>query len=500
MIELNFLVLSDVNWLFLGWFILYLTIVLGIGVWGWRRVETQADFATTDRSLGPVLGIGTMFASFMSALTVIGGIGYAAEFGFAFMVYFSLGAVAGMTFLSLTAKIWYQTGVNSISELMHIRYNSEFLRALMTGIIVIAYAVTLIAQLFGIGFIIEGIIGIPMWLGILTVGLFFVVYTILGGMMAIARTDLFQSFVMVLGVLILFFALVNRLLTDPGTSFFDAQQHMTIYAGESPDNWGVIALFLIFGLGIAIHPYYVQRVMSAKDVATARLIPAVTAVLLVVFYALISIIGIVGYLYLPDQVGDTMGPAIIVELIGGTLGAIAMMAILAGVQSTTDSLLHIVGSYISQDIYEPYFTDGDLSDREVLTWSRIFTAIFGVIVVGFSTVQVLTGELALIVIIGAYAWGILGGSLFVAIAAGLFWKRATREGALAAVILGFIGGVGGGELERYGILTFDPIFLAVGVSLLSMIIVSLMTEPVDEKNLAQIFDDIEPSSETGGDD
>lgn len=490
--------MNEINWPFLAVFLVHLHIVLAIGLWGSRRTRTQADFATAGRSLGLLLGVGTMYASFMSALTVIGGIGYASQFGWAFMTLFSFGAIGGMAFLSVTAHVWHRTRVNSVSELMGLRYDSPMLRAIMSGVIVFTYAIILIAQLFGVGFIIEGIIGIPMWAGILAVGSFFVVYTILGGMFALARTDLFQAFVMTLGVLIMFVALVSRLMSDPDVAFIDAQRHMTIYAGQTPDNVGVLALFLIFGLGIAIHPYYVQRIISTKDLATARLVPAISAVLIVIFYVIISLVGIMGYLYLPDRAGDPMAPAIIVELVGGTLGAIAMVAVLAGVQSTTDSLLHIVGVYIAQDIYEPYFAKTKLADRARLRWARTFTGIFGVIVIGIATLQAMTGEIALIAVIGAYAWGILGGSLFVPIAAGLFWRRATREGAIAAVVLGFLGGVGGGELQRMGLLTVHPIFFAVGVSLAAMLVVSLLTDRGDDVHLAVVFDDIERPAAVGG--
>jgi SSS family solute:Na+ symporter len=478
---------GEVNRLFLAWFLVYLAAVLGIGVWGWRKVRTQADFATADRSMGLLLGVGTMFASFMSALTVVGGVGYASRFGWAFMTLYSLGALGGMAFLAVTAPVWQRTRVNSVSELMGLRYDSRALQAVMSSVIVFTYAIILVAQLFGVGFIIEGTLGIPMWLGILAVGLFFVVYTILGGMMAIARTDLFQAIVMTTGVLAMFFSLVLRLRADPAVSLSDAGALMTIYAGQTPDNLGVLALFLVFGLGIAIHPYYVQRVMSARDVATARLIPALNAALLVLFYLLITTIGIVGSLYLPERAGDAMAPAIIAELMGGTLGAIAMMAIVAGVQSTTDSLLHIVGVYLSQDVYEPWVARRDLGDEGRLFWARVFTAAFGVVVVAVATLEAFTGELALIAVIGAYAWGILGGSLFVPIAAGLFWRRATREGALVAVVLGFLGGVGGGELQRAGVIRFHPIFLAVGVSLAGMVVASLMTRPVDGERLDRVL-------------
>lgn len=478
-----------IDYVYLAWFLFYLLVVLGIGLWGWRRVDEQSDFATAGRTLSLPLAIGSLFASFMSALTVIGGIGYASQYGWAFMTLYTTGAMGGLMFLTVTARKWQQSNINSISELMTVRYDSDLLRGLTAAVIVFTYAIILIAQLFGIGFIVNGIIGIDMPVAILTIGLFFVAYTILGGMMSVARTDLVQAGVMGLGVLIMFVVLVWRLLNDPARTFTENAELMDVYGGSTPDNMGIFALFLVFGLGIAIHPYYVQRVISAKDVKTARLVPAINSLAVVLFYLIISVIGIIGAIYLPNETGDTMAPAIIEEVVGGWLGAIAMMAILAGVQSTTDSLLHIVGVYTSNDIYGVFALD-DPDEEELLKWSRIFTGLFGVVVVGIATYQAAFGELALIAVIGAYGWGTLGGSLFVAIAAGLFWKGATREGAIAAVVTGFLGGVVGRLLNQQGIWPFHEILLAVILSVASMVVVSVMTERTDDENLAQVFDDI----------
>lgn len=489
---------EGINMPYLVWFLFYLLVVLGIGLWGWKQIDVQLDFSVAGQNLGLGLGLGTMFASFMSALTVIGGIGYASEFGFAYMTLYTVGAVAGMMFLALTAKKWHRVGVNSLSELMAVRYNSGMVQSLMAGVIIFAYAGVLVAQLYGIGWIVEGIIGVPMWLGILLVGLFFVIYTMLGGMVALARTDLIQAVIMSIGVLAMAVGLTWRLINDPANSFFDSPAPMTIYAGETATNVGVLAMFLVFGLGIAIHPYYVQRVLSAKDVRTARLIPAVNSVAIILFYLVITAIGIMGVIYLPEQTGDAMAPAIITDVLGGIIGAIAMMAILAGVQSTTDSLLHIVGVYASNDIYGVHINP-EADERTLLKYSRIFTGVFGTIIVVIATYQALAGQLGLIALIGAWAWGILGGSLFVAVAAGLFWQRATKEGALTAVAGGFIAGVGGHELVQMGLLPGDGIFYAVGLSAILMIGVSLMTDPMDEEHLAPIFDDVHVRGEPSDD-
>lgn len=480
-----------IDTVYLGWFLAYLLIVFGIGVWGWRRIDEHVDFATANRSLSLPFVWASLFATYVSALSVIGGVGYASKFGWAFMTLFMTGTVGGMGFLAISAKKWHRIEVNSISELMSVRYGSRFLRALTAIVVVFAFFVILVAQLFGIGFIVEGVIGVPMHWGILAVGLFFVGYTILGGMVSVARTDMLQVIIMGTGVLVIVAVLAWKLLNDPAHTFTENAELMTVYNGSTSTNLDLFAIFLVFGLGIAVHPYFVQRILSAKDVRTARLAPGLAALTAVIFYVALTIIGIIGVSYLPQEAGDPMAPAIIRELIGGTLGAVAMMAILAGVQSTTDSLLHVIGVYLSQDLFGLYYLE-DSDQGDLLTWSRVFTGLFGIIGVSFAAYQAFAGQLTLLALLAAYAWGIIGGSLFVTVAAGLFWKRATKEGAIAAVVTGFAGAVVGHELATRGLLPFNEILLAVALSGLSMVVVSLVTARPGVDQLAPIFEDVRP--------
>jgi SSS family solute:Na+ symporter len=465
-------------------FIIYLLVILCIGLWGWRQVTTQAEFATANQGLSLTLTTASLLGTYISALTIIGGIGYASTYGWAFITLYSAGVIAGSAFLSFAAKKLHNTRANSLSEMLMMRFKSKALRALTAGIVVFTFAIILVAQLFGIGFILEGTIGIPMPIAIFGVGLFIALYTLLGGMISVARTDLLQAIIMGAGLIAILSALIWKIVTDPAHSFTENPALMSIYAGATSTNLGLLAMFLTLGLGTAIHPYFVQKVFAAKDVRTARLAPALTAVGAFLIYVCVTIIGIIGALYLPDMAGDTMMPAIIVRLIPGALGAFAVITLIAVVQSTTDSLLHAIGVYLSQDIFGVYVLRSP-TDRQLLRWSRIFTAIFGVICVGFATYQATFGSLTLLAIIASYAWSIIGGSLFVVVTAALFWQRCTWQGAVAAVLTGFLAGIIGGELFRQGVVPFRGIIPAVVLSVASIIIVSLITQPTSQQTPAR---------------
>ena len=462
----------EINYFYLIWFIFYLAIVLGIGLWGWQRVRDQRDFAVGSQNLSLLLTTGSMYATFVSALSVIGGVGYSSQHGLALLTLFTTGSVAGCAFLAISARRWHEASVSTVSEFMLVRYRSRFLQTLLATIIVFAYAIILVAQLLGVGYIVEGIIGIPIPAAVLCVGLFFVVYTILGGMVSVARTDVFQALIMTLGVLLTAIVLAARLSTDPVHSLSQKAELFTVFSGRTPDVSSVISYVFVFGLGVAIHPYYVQRILAAREVRIARFAAISSGVGIFLIQGLLVIVGVVGSIYLPGETGDSMLPLIIRELMGGVGGALAMMAILAGVQSTTDSLLHVAGTYMSQDIFGPFFLKNP-DQQQLLFWSRVFTGLFGITIVVFTCGQALYGELELIAVIGAYAWGVLGASLFVPVAAGLFWKKATRQGAIAAALTGFFSSVIGHILVAHGLLGIHEILPATFLALLAMVAVSL---------------------------
>lgn len=475
-----------VNNLYLAAFAVYLLVVLGIGLWGWRETSSFSDFATTSQNLSLLLVAGSLFASFTSALSFIGGVGYASSYGWAVFTLFVTGSVAGMGFLTLTAKKWHQTRANSVTEFMEIRYDSKGLQAVLAIVVTVAYGIILNAQLLGIGFVVEGLIDIPMHWGILVMGLFFVAYTILGGMKSVARTDLLQAIIMGVGITVIFALVMWRIFTDPANSLSAKAELFTVYAGSTPDTTAILVFVFVYGLGVAVHPYYVQRLLAADDIKTARLAPAITGIGVIIMFIMISFVGITGAIYLPGAVGDSMTPAIVRDLIGGWVGAFLMLALLAGMQSTTDSTLHVVGSYVSQDIFGTYIYD-DPSDATLLRTSRWVTGVFGIIVVALGAYQSFAGELELIAVIGAYGWSTLGAALFVPIAVGMFWRQATKEGAIASAVVGLLTGIGGQILFNQGILPVHQIIPATALGLVTIFVVSLFTEPIESPGVDRMF-------------
>ena len=157
---------------------------------------------------------------------------------------------------------------------------------------------------------------------------------------------------------------------------------------------------------------------------------------LVIMVLLLSVIicGVgAGMLIPPDQVGDGAFPYLFKNVIGGWVSVFILLAVTASVHSTTDGLLHVVGLYFAVDVYKS--ARNEASEAQLLRVSRQATLVFGMTVTLLAA-YVSLNPVPLISLIGAIAWGGMASTLFAPLFFGLFWRRATRAGAIASSVGG----------------------------------------------------------------
>jgi len=161
------------------------------------------------------------------------------------------------------------------------------------------------------------------------------------------------------------------------------------------------------------------------------------------------------------------------------LWAILAVIVLAAVMSTTDRLMLTIGTYFSWDIYKNVLKP-KTSDREVLRVSQVSVILSGI----FTLLLALNPPDMLVWLIWA-GIGIMFSTFAVPLLAGLYWRRATREGALAAMGLGLVGALVFGGISYFKILAL-PLhfsFYAFAIAVVSMVVVSLATPRPSEKVL-----------------
>jgi SSS family transporter len=455
-------------WIFVGYF----GVVFLIGWYSMRRTRSEEDYWIAGGNLGWFVGGATLAATHTSAGTFVGTIG----------VMYTVGWSFGWVLLSIPLAYWFVAAVLAprfttrkqltLPAFIEARYYSKKVRGLAAVIVLIATVVYIQAQIVAGGIIANIVFGIPTQWGMVAFTVILLVYTVVGGMMAVVYTDAFQLVVMCLGAL---FALPLALRQVDGV-----ENLFTLVESANPlvFTWQSMPATLLFTMGLAFFlgsiatPEKLIRLYAMKDMPTIRrgilfAIVVVTGINLVVF--VIALAAIVLFPQLPT--GDLAMPMVATAVLPPTLGAIMLAAITSAMMSTVDSLLIVAGSALSVDIYQ------NLIHPEVTPGRRLLVDRAGIVIVGSIPVLLLlsgVGEGELVQFIVLLFTALMAAAFVMPVVGGLLWRRATREGAAASMI----GGVGVTFLwEIFGSEAIDPVLPGFLASAVLWVMVSLLTPP-----------------------
>lgn len=473
---------SELDLRLLSAFVVYSLFILGVGAWGYRKKSFEA-YAVAERTVGLGLATSAFVATFLSAITIIGVSGYASINGWAAASFTCYGYALGWVLLVVAARRLHRARLGTVPEYLGERYESKGLRAFAALTVIGLYSITLVVQLLAIGITMNTLIGLDTTFSIVLVGVIFVSYTMLGGLVSVLRTDLVQAGLLALGVLLAAFVVVRR---THGAVITGPPPELGRFLGGSvatPADF--VGWMLVWGLGIPTQSYYLHRFWASRDVRVARGQIALGAVLVMVILVSVIVIGTgAGMLVPPGEVGDGAFPYLVKNVVGGWASLPILLAITAAIHSTTDGLLHIVGLYFSVDVYAGLRRDIDPDD--LLRVSRRATLVFGAAVT-LASAYVARHPIPLISLIGAVAWGGMASALFAPLFLGMFWRGATRTGAVASAVGGLLFAIGGFTLRRLEIVSLHEIYPGVIASLLLMVGVSALTARTSEATLRRFF-------------
>ncbi|RFU70298.1 sodium:solute symporter family protein [Peribacillus saganii] len=460
----------EINFIYLSILIILFLAIIGVGIWANRRVKGTEDYAVAGRQLGLFLSLGTFVATFISAVSIIGGVGYASNYGWSFLLFQGIGVQVGIIILVLLAKKVHDSNCKTIPEYLFHNYNSRLLQVFSAFTIIIAYTVTLVSQLYAVGILVRTIVGIPEYLAVLIVGIVFLSYSVMGGLTAIARTDTIQAIIIAIGLSL---AVIFMLTKVPLHAFF-AGPFNTPLQGNTATISQLIAWSMVWGLGVAVQPYYLQRMFSSKNRQVARLMFGYGAICLLFTYLAITIIGIGAFYLAPENIGDQAFPYLAKSVFPPVLGVVVMAALIGGILSTVDSILNIVGVYYVNDIHE-VVSRNKLTDQKKLFASRIATLAFGVICI-ITTVVMTFKKISFIVLFAAYAWGIIGSTLFVPIVIAVLKKKKSPAAGAFSSIFGFVGAVAGKLFNTFKITSIHEIYWGIGLSIIGFFLGYLLSK------------------------
>ncbi|MHC4323768.1 MAG: sodium/proline symporter PutP [Planctomycetota bacterium] len=426
-------------------FIAYFIILLGIGLFFYRRSTRIEDYLLGGRGMGSWVTALSAQASDMSGWLLMGlpGAIYLAGTGKVWIaVGLFIGTVLNWMLVSARLRVYTQkTNAITLPCFFEARFKDPtgLLRIVSAIIILIFFAIYASSGLVATGLLFESTFGVKYHVAVIIGGYVIIAYTFLGGFLAVCWTDLLQGALMLLAILVVPVLTYHRVGGIEAIN--KAMELKNISPGLLPEAQTLpIAVCMIvssmaWGLGYFGQPHILVRFMSIKSVNKLRnsMTIAIIWVLLSLGGAVIvGFIGIAMYENLSDGQHEKVFIYMIRDLFNPWFGGILLAAIFSAIMSTIDSQLLVSSSALSEDFYLKSIRK-KASEKEIIWVGRgcvIVTSIVALMIALIWDATVLD--------IVALAWAGLGSAFGPVVLFALFSRKTSRQSALAGMVTGTV--------------------------------------------------------------
>ncbi len=534
-------------------FIIYFLMVGYVGYLAWKRTNSSEDFMVAGRQTHPYIMALSYGATFISTAAIVGFGGVAGKYGMGILWLAFLNILVGIFiafvfFGKRTRRMGKNLGSLTFPEFLGRRFDSKFLQFFSGVLIFCAMPIYAAVVLIGAARFMESSLMLNFNVALLILAIVICGYVLFGGLKGVMYTDALQGSIMFIGMLILLVfiywvlggvteantALTNMAHLYPADALAEGGTGWTSFPKFASPFWWSLVTTTIMGVGIGAlaQPQLAVRFMTVKSDKELHRSLLIGSIFIFVMTGSAYVVGSLCNVYFYQNFGQ-----IAIDFVGGNMDSIIptfistalpewfvyifLLSLLAAAMSTLSSQYHTQGTALGHDIADAFknrgtsegFTDEELKSSATTKETRI----------GFISISQLGILIAVVLslIIGLSLPGsivALGTSLFMGLCAAaflpvycaaLFWKRATKQGALAGFFAGtltslfllvfvfkktatglgickFIFGVDMliNTMPWYNI---DVMIFAIPVSAIVLIVVSLLTQPMDEKILNRSF-------------
>ena len=478
-------------------FAVYLVVLLVFGsIAAKKKKETTEDFFVAGRSMSMWVVAGTYGASFLSAGSFLGTIGYNYRFGWA-AGWQLIGTLTCMFLLAVffAKKFWrfgYYNNACSMPDLIGKRYPSKFGRGFYSIMILCIYTVGMASMYMGFNAVLGLVSDIPYMAGIIIGAAVVMIYTWTGGARAVAWTDTICMVLMIFAIIVTLTASLHssggfeNLVMEYGRSITPEGQ--TWQEGEallSGTNlyltFGMsMSWFLIWCTGNLCQPHQITRMYLAKNEKHAIAAVAIVMIPFAIVYLGGLIIANYARIIEPNIANtDTAFPTVVLSIMPDALAAVVLVGIIAAIISTSSTMLIITSQCTSYDIYKTLLKP-DASEKQVLRISRgtiIVCTILSVVIAYFA--QNISG----LIFLWSSAFAMMGAGILPSLIGAFYWKRANTPANIASMLVGFISTA---LMYLFPVLlpswAQHPILPGLILSFATFVIVALVTrKPTDEQ-------------------
>jgi len=506
------------NLIFMLTIAVYLIVTMAVGVYFSNQNKNTDDFYLGGRRLGPFVTAMSAEASDMSSWLLMGLPGVAYLTGLAEPFWTAVGLAIGTYFnwLIVAKRIRiYSQKIDAVTvpAFFSKRYGESKPLMFFAAVAIVVFFVPYTASGFSAcGKLFSNLFGVSYTKAMIVSALVIIIYCTLGGFLAASTTDLIQSIVMSMALIIVIVfgthmaggmsAVMDNAKALPGYLSLDKLSNITsedVMAGTgTTSDFGIMNILstLAWGLGYFGVPHVLVRFMAINDKEKLKLSRRIATVWVVISLSVGVMIGIVGLgitkagnlEYLADSETIIVNIAVLLSKYGvfaTIVAGIILSGILAATMSTADSQLLAAASSVSQDIVQGCF-GAKLSEKTSLTLARIMVVAISII----SMFLALDANSSVFRVV-SFAWAGFGASFGPVMLLALFWKKSNKNGALFGMLTGMIMVF----VWKFGIANLGGVFAiyellpAFVLALIVNIVVSKITGEPD-KSIQDKFEEV----------
>ena len=488
----------------------YLAVMLGIGIWCAKKNNSVDDFYLGGRKLGPFVTAMSAEASDMSSWLLMGLPGVAYLSGLAEASWTAIGLAVGtyLNWLIVARRIRrysHRLGAITVPQFFSKRWKDErnLLSAIAAVVIIVFFIPYLASGFSACGKLFASLFGTNYLTAMIISGAVIVIYTVTGGFLAASFTDLVQSIIMTVALLIiLIFATgqaggMDAVISNAQslTGYLSLSNiHDPATGGSSP--YGLLTIFslLAWGLGYFGMPHILLRFMAIEDEKKLSLSRRVATTWVVISMGVAVFIGLVGNAMTANGTMEQLADSetIIVQISSllsqygipaALLAGVILAGILAATMSTADSQLLAASSSVSQNLFAEFFGVKFTAKQGMLV------ARGTMVVISLVAMFLARDPNSSVFRVVSFAWAGFGAAFGPIVLFALFWRRSNQWGALAGMLAGgamvfiwkYLIAPMGGAWAIYELL---PAFIVASIAI---VVVSLLTAP-PEQSVTETFD------------
>lgn len=421
---------------------LYMLVSIGIGLWAARRVNNTADYALAGRSLPLMMVITTTFATWFGSETVLGLPGRFIEGGIAGVIEEPFGSGAALILVGMFfARKLYRMNLLTIGDFYRKRYGKKIELA-CSIFVILSYLGWVGAQVAALGLVInlltEGAISVSLGMALGTFVVLF--YTVYGGMWSVAFTDFMQMVIIVAGLVAIAYVAGDMAGGVQNVYAFASERELfRVFPEMSLHGWLFwISAAMTMMIGSIPQQDVFQRVMSAKDEKVATRGPILGG-MFYIFFAFIPMFIVCAAVLAMPGVGETLLktdpqrllPTLVRDYMPIWMRVLFFGAVLSAVMSTASATMLAPTTTFVHNVLRNYI---DIKAKDELLYFRGALVIFASAVLAYSLW--FEGTAIYDMVAMAYQFPVVGA--FWPLVAGLYWKKATTQGAWVSIVLGAI--------------------------------------------------------------